>query len=92
MDSHGGQRFHVERIHNHSDVKGHRTSYLVRWRGYPPSHDSWEPRSQLLVDIEGLIRQYDETHPMDQKVHRQTRAPGVCKPPATRRRRHASHQ
>ena len=64
VDSHGGQRFLVERIHNHRDVKGHRTSYLVRWRGYPPSHDSWEPRSQLLVDVEGLVRQYDETHPM----------------------------
>ena len=40
VDSHGGQRFHMERILNHRDVKGQRTSYLVRWRGYPPSHDS----------------------------------------------------
>ena len=36
VDSHGGQRFYVERILNHRDVKGQRTSYLVRWRGYPP--------------------------------------------------------
>ena len=79
MDSHSGRRFLVERIHNHRDVKEHCTSYLVRWRGYPPSRDSWEPRSQLLVGVEGLVRQYDETHPMDQKVHRQTRAHGACR-------------
>ena len=77
MDSHGGQRFLVERIRNH--VKGRRTSYLVRWRGYPPLHDGWEPRAQLIVDVKGLLRQYDEAHPMDQKVHRKTRAPGDCK-------------
>ena len=66
-DLHGGQRFHVERILNLRDVKGQRTSYLVRWCGYPPSHDSWDPRSQLMIDVGGLVHQYDETHPMDQK-------------------------
>ena len=71
-------------------MKGQRTSYLVRWRGYPPSHDSWEPRSELIVDIEGLVRQYDEAHPMDQKVHRKTRAPGACKAIAKRQSLHAS--
>ena len=35
VDSHGGQRLHVESILNSRDVKGQRTSYLVRWRGYP---------------------------------------------------------
>ena len=33
VDSHGGHRFLVERIFNHRDVDGERTSYLVRWRG-----------------------------------------------------------
>uniref|UniRef100_A0AAV1TI02 Chromo domain-containing protein n=1 Tax=Peronospora matthiolae TaxID=2874970 RepID=A0AAV1TI02_9STRA len=32
VDSSGGQRFLVERILNHRDVNGVRTSYLVRWR------------------------------------------------------------
>uniref|UniRef100_A0AAV1U519 Chromo domain-containing protein n=1 Tax=Peronospora matthiolae TaxID=2874970 RepID=A0AAV1U519_9STRA len=44
-DSGGGQRFLAERILNHSDVKGVRKSYLVRWRGYPPAWDSWDPRA-----------------------------------------------
>ena len=73
VDSHGGQRFHVERILNHRDVKGQRTSYLARWRGYPPSHDNWVRGAQLMIDVEGLVHQYDETHPMNQKCHHKTR-------------------
>uniref|UniRef100_A0AAV1VDG0 Chromo domain-containing protein n=1 Tax=Peronospora matthiolae TaxID=2874970 RepID=A0AAV1VDG0_9STRA len=44
-DSSDGQRFLVERILNHRDVNGVRTSYLVRWCGYPPAWDSWKPRA-----------------------------------------------
>ena len=74
MDSHGGKRFLVERLLNHRDVKGRRTSYLVRWRGYPPSADSWEPRAQLMADVLGLVEQYDEAHPMAKEGHRKTSA------------------
>uniref|UniRef100_A0AAV1T7I0 Chromo domain-containing protein n=1 Tax=Peronospora matthiolae TaxID=2874970 RepID=A0AAV1T7I0_9STRA len=67
VDSSGGQRFLVERVLNHRDMNGVRTSYLVRWRGYPPAWDSWEPRVQLIVDVLGLFEQYDETHPLRSK-------------------------
>ena len=46
VDTRGGQRFLVELLLNHRDVKGRQTSYLVQWRGYPPLADSWEPHSQ----------------------------------------------
>uniref|UniRef100_A0AAV1VI17 Chromo domain-containing protein n=1 Tax=Peronospora matthiolae TaxID=2874970 RepID=A0AAV1VI17_9STRA len=69
-DSRGGQRYLVEQLLNHRDVNGRRTSYLVRWRGYPPSWDSWELRSQLMVDVLGLVEQYDATHPVPQKDRR----------------------
>uniref|UniRef100_A0AAV1TS06 Chromo domain-containing protein n=1 Tax=Peronospora matthiolae TaxID=2874970 RepID=A0AAV1TS06_9STRA len=70
MDSSGGQRFLVERILNHRDVNGVRTSYLVRWRGYPPAWDSWEPLAQLIVNVLGPVEQYDETHPLRLKKGR----------------------
>uniref|UniRef100_A0AAV1T814 Chromo domain-containing protein n=1 Tax=Peronospora matthiolae TaxID=2874970 RepID=A0AAV1T814_9STRA len=54
----------MKRILNHHDVNGVRTSYVVRWRGYPPVRDSWEPRAQPIVDVLGLVEQYDETHPL----------------------------
>ena len=79
IDACGGRRFLVERLLNHRDEKGHRTSYLVQWRGYPPSADSWEPRSQLLVDVLGLVEQYDKAHPMPKKAHRETNVQRACR-------------
>uniref|UniRef100_A0AAV1UNI9 Chromo domain-containing protein n=1 Tax=Peronospora matthiolae TaxID=2874970 RepID=A0AAV1UNI9_9STRA len=69
-DSRGVQRYLVEQLLNHRDVNGRRTSYLVRWRGYPPSWDTREPRSQLMTDILGLVEQYDTAHPVLQKDRR----------------------
>uniref|UniRef100_A0AAV1TUD7 Chromo domain-containing protein n=1 Tax=Peronospora matthiolae TaxID=2874970 RepID=A0AAV1TUD7_9STRA len=69
----GGQRFLLGRNLNHRDVKGVRKSYLVRWCGYPPAWDSWEPRAQLINDVLGLIEQYDETHPLHLKKGRRKR-------------------
>uniref|UniRef100_A0AAV1TLP9 Chromo domain-containing protein n=1 Tax=Peronospora matthiolae TaxID=2874970 RepID=A0AAV1TLP9_9STRA len=78
MDSGGGQRFLMERILNHRDVYGVRTSYLVHWRGYPPEWDSWESRVRLIVDVLGLVEQYDETHPLrSKKVRRKTTSPNA---------------
>ena len=64
VDSQGGKRFLVERLLTHRELKGRRTSYRVRWRGYPPSADSWEPRDQPMADVPGLVEPYDKGHPM----------------------------
>uniref|UniRef100_A0AAV1T2L3 Chromo domain-containing protein n=1 Tax=Peronospora matthiolae TaxID=2874970 RepID=A0AAV1T2L3_9STRA len=78
VDSSGGQRFLVERILDHRDVNGVRTSYLVRWRGYPPAWDSWEPRAQLIVDVLGLVDQHGEIHPLRlKKGRRKTTSPNA---------------
>uniref|UniRef100_A0AAV1UJE0 Chromo domain-containing protein n=1 Tax=Peronospora matthiolae TaxID=2874970 RepID=A0AAV1UJE0_9STRA len=68
VDSAGDQRFLVRRILNHRDVNGVRTSYLVRWRGYPPAWDRW-------VDVLGLVKQYDETDPLRSKNGRKQDLP-----------------
>uniref|UniRef100_A0AAV1V045 Chromo domain-containing protein n=1 Tax=Peronospora matthiolae TaxID=2874970 RepID=A0AAV1V045_9STRA len=69
-DSRGGQCYLIERLLNHRDVNGRRTSYLVRWRVYPPSWDTWEPRSQLMIDVLGLVEHYDAAHPVPKKDRR----------------------
>uniref|UniRef100_A0AAV1TV11 Chromo domain-containing protein n=1 Tax=Peronospora matthiolae TaxID=2874970 RepID=A0AAV1TV11_9STRA len=51
----------MERLLNHRDVNSVRTSYLVRWRGYPPAWDIWYPRAQLIVNVLGIAEQCDET-------------------------------
>jgi hypothetical protein len=71
VDHQGHQRWIVERLLSHRDQQARkRTSreYLVRWRGYPPSADSWEPRSMLLEDVPDLVREYEAAHPFDGKL------------------------
>uniref|UniRef100_A0AAV1T1W5 Chromo domain-containing protein n=1 Tax=Peronospora matthiolae TaxID=2874970 RepID=A0AAV1T1W5_9STRA len=78
VDSGGGQRFLLERILNKRDVNGVWTSYLVHWSVYPPAWDSWESRAQLIIDVLGLIEQYEETHPLrSKKGRRKTTSPNA---------------
>ena len=39
-------KYEVERILDHKQ-RGNKTRYLIRWAGYGPEHDLWEPASSL---------------------------------------------
>ena len=41
----------------------HRRQYLVKWRGYPRSRATWEPRGELMRRCESTVEQYDRDHP-----------------------------
>lgn len=43
MASSDGELYDVERIIERR-IKGGKNEYLVKWEGYPDSHNSWEPR------------------------------------------------
>jgi hypothetical protein len=59
----GEDYFKVERILDHQDRKkpGHsrvtRRYFLIRWDGYPPSEDSWEPEENLR-ECEDALNEY----------------------------------
>ena len=64
MDATGHQRWIVAALVDHQDQKtGRKRSrqFLVRWRGYPPSCDTWEPRENLIVDVPDLVEDYEKS-------------------------------
>lgn len=71
VDSAGNVRWIVDRIVDHDDPLRARggTSrpskipagrrYRVRWLGFPPSADTWEPRAHLLADVPDTVADYE---------------------------------
>ena len=54
-----GTSYEVERILDHKDVKVGRKltrQYFVKWKGYAPEHNSWEPESNFHSTVH--IEQY----------------------------------
>src|SRR6266571_1845856 len=55
----GEQEFEVEKILDAQPRgKGHKMHFLVKWKGYPTSDNSWEPRENLHADR--LITEYNK--------------------------------
>ena len=42
--------------------RGHKLEYLVRWKGWGPAHDSWEPKENIHAD--NLVKEFYRQHPM----------------------------
>jgi hypothetical protein len=38
-----------------------RTQFKVRWRGFDPSHDTWEPEGEIRKVASGLVKEFRET-------------------------------
>ncbi|ETO63954.1 hypothetical protein F444_18417 [Phytophthora nicotianae P1976] len=57
--------------------QGH-TQYLVKWRGYPHSQNSWEFEVPLRQDCPDVVDSYDRDHPV---TNRPTESPGATRFP-----------
>ena len=56
-DSNGDAQFEVERILTQRGT-GPKRQFLVRWLGYPPEEDTWEPRASL-ADAADAMRDWE---------------------------------
>src|SRR6267142_427528 len=70
----GENEYKVETIRKHRRFgRNERLQYLLKWRGYPESDNSWEPIEQLHAPR--LLKEYHSRHPLEQikaaLIHRQ---------------------
>ena len=61
--------------------QGNRYQYLVKWRGYPKSHATWEPRQPLLQRCQTLIDAMDSQKDQLQTTRPAASAPSPAQPP-----------
>jgi hypothetical protein len=52
--------FEIEDILN-SKRNGRRVEYLIKWKGYPESENSWEPLTN--IPARGLVKEFHRRHP-----------------------------
>ena len=50
----GNEEYEVEAILSYRLHKNHETTYLIKWKGYDSSENSWEPESNLTNAEEEL--------------------------------------
>jgi hypothetical protein len=58
LDEQGGVHYHVERLLARRRCKG-QYQYLVKWRGYPHSENSWEFEVPLRQDCPDVVDAFD---------------------------------
>lgn len=51
--------FIVDKILKKRQDREGNVEYLVRWQNYPPSYDSWEPRSELQQNSLAMINEFE---------------------------------
>jgi len=60
----GEEEYEVEAIVNHRQYRHQRwLQYLIKWRGYPPSDNTWETAEDVHAD--DLVKEYHQRHPLE---------------------------
>ncbi len=68
----GEEEYEVEAILNHCYIgHGKTLQYLIKWKGYPTSENSWKPVKNLHANK--VIQQYHQSNPLDQHKRTQSR-------------------
>ena len=57
----GNKEFEIEAILTHQTYKNRETRYLIKWKGYDTSKNTWEPESNLS-NAEEELNDYKSHH------------------------------
>lgn len=56
-----GNKYIVDKIIDKKKEKN-KIFYLIKWKGYNDSHNTWEPKTNLIVDTPDLIKEYEKNN------------------------------
>ena len=56
--AHVPELFEIERLSDRKKEKG-RVVFRVKWKGYPESESTWEPRAKLMQEVPHLVSTYE---------------------------------
>jgi len=60
----GEEEYEVEAVVNHRrHGRWRQLQYLIKWRGYPPSDNTWETAEDMHMD--DLVKEYHRCHPLE---------------------------
>src|SRR5712672_2749051 len=69
----GEEEYEVEAVLNHRMFgRRHQVQYLIKWKGYPHSDNTWEPSGNVHADK--LINTYHKRRPLEHKKSQRTKA------------------
>ncbi|GMF60322.1 unnamed protein product [Phytophthora fragariaefolia] len=61
-DAQGEIRWIVQRIIDRRIRTQGPDQFRIRWLGFPPNHDTWEPRNVLMRDVPEMVMAYEARH------------------------------
>src|SRR6266568_3829129 len=62
----GQEEYEVEAIIAHRQ-KGHQMEYLIKWKGYASSDQTWEPETNVS-NVEEILEEYKRMHEINDKT------------------------
>jgi hypothetical protein len=57
----GHEEYEVEYLTGRRTVR-RQVQYFVKWKGYPASESTWEPRSELMKHASDVVLKYEQDH------------------------------
>ena len=69
----GQEEYEVEAIIAHKQ-KGHQMEYLIKWKGYASSDQTWEPKTNIS-NAEEVLKEYKRTHNITDRLSNHSDCP-----------------